>query len=222
MRHIDRLPEPDILLQKRELWQQQFDKRRKENPKARPDSSKYGNKAIRTTLDACSHIKCFYCESRLKGESKEIDHLKEVSIAPELAFTWSNLYLSCRNCNDKVDHNGIPVEDILDPCLATDEEIQENITFEDECIYSQSGSDKGLKTIQKFHLNSDELDLKRGKHLRVITNQIIRIQKSMIEEGRKQFTEQEKQSLLSYVRRDRPYSLMSEIFLRKCCPELFA
>ena len=64
MRHIDRLPEPEILVRKHEVWQQQFDKGRTVNPKLRPDSSKYGNKDIRKTLDACSHYKCFYCEGR--------------------------------------------------------------------------------------------------------------------------------------------------------------
>lgn len=222
MRHIDRLPEPEILVRKHEVWQQQFDKGRTVNPKLRPDSSKYGNKDIRKTLDACSHYKCFYCEGRLKGELKEIDHFKEVAIAPELAFTWNNLYLSCHNCNDKIDHNGIPVEEVLDPCSATDEEIQKNITFEDECVCSQPGSEKGLKTIQKFHLNSDSLDLKRGKWLRRIMNQVLDIQKNMVEEGRKQLTESEKQSLLLYAQHDQPYSLMSEVFLKKHFPNLFA
>ena len=222
MRHINRLPEPEILSQKHELWQQQFDERRRENPKLRPDNSKYGNPKIRKALDACSHYKCFYCESKLKGELKEIDHLKEVAIAPELAFTWTNLYLSCHNCNDKIDHNSIPVEDVLDPCSATDEEIQNNITFEDECICSQPGSDKGLKTIQKFHLNSDSLDLKRGKWLRKITDKALFIQRAMIEEGRKQMSASERQGLLLYVQHDQPYSLMSEIFLKKHFPELFA
>lgn len=221
MRHIDRLLEPEILSRKHEWWQQQFDERRAANPKYRPDASKYGNKQIREVLDACSHGKCFYCESKLKGELKEIDHLKEVAIAPELAFTWTNLYLSCHHCNDKIDHNGIPVEEVLDPCSATDEEIQRNITFEDECICIQPGSDKGLKTIQKFHLNSDSLDLKRGKWLRKITDKALSIQRTMIVEGRKQMSASEKQSLLLYVQCDQPYSLMSEIFLKKHFPELF-
>lgn len=222
MRHIDRLPEPEILSERHELWQQQFDERRAANPRCRPDNSKYGNKKIREVLDACSHHKCFYCESGLKGELKEIDHLKEVAIAPELAFTWTNLYLSCHNCNDKINHNVIPVEEVLDPCLATDEEIQKNITFEDECICSQPGSEIGLKTIQKFHLNSDSLDLKRGKWLRKITDKALCIQKTMIEEGRQQMSASEKQSLLLYAQHDQPYSLMSEVFLKKYFPELFA
>lgn len=147
MRHIDRLPEPQILTDKHDEWQKKFDEKRKNNPNARPDSTKYGNKNIRETLDSCSHFKCFYCEATLKGDLKEIDHFKEVAIAPELAYTWSNLYLSCHNCNDKYSHDVIPLSDVLDPCSDTDDEIKKNITFEDECICAQPDSKKGLQTI---------------------------------------------------------------------------
>ena len=43
MRHIDRFSEPDIFVKKRDEWQAQYDAKRKVNPSARPDSSKYGN-----------------------------------------------------------------------------------------------------------------------------------------------------------------------------------
>ena len=221
MRHIDRLPEPQILTKKHDEWQKKFDEKRKNDPNARPDSTKYGNKNIRATLDSCSHFKCFYCEATLKGDLKEIDHFKEVAIAPELAYTWSNLYLSCHNCNDKYPHNVIPLSDILDPCSDSDDEIKKNITFEDECICAQPDSEKGLQTIKKFRLNSDAQDFKRLKWLKIIKDRVIDIQGKMINEARNQFTEEEKKSLLRFMQRDQPYSLMSEMYLRKHLPGLF-
>lgn len=215
MRYIKRLPEPDILVQKRDEWQKKFEEKKAKNATARPDSSKYGNPSIRERLEMCSHRKCFYCESLLKGEPKEIDHFIEVAIAPELAYTWTNLYLSCSNCNDKVSHDVIPVDEVLDPCKSSDEEIRANITFEDECICSQPGSEKGLKTIQKFHLNTDLLDLKRGKWLRKIIKTAIEIQQCMIADKREKPTQEEKHKLLRYMQPDQPYSMMAEIFLRK-------
>ena len=101
MRHIERLPEPAILKEKHDEWQEKFDKAKKKNSKARPDSSKYGNPKIRKNLEDSSYGKCFYCESKLSGASKEIDHFIEVTINPKMAYTWANLYLSCSNCNDK-------------------------------------------------------------------------------------------------------------------------
>ncbi len=222
MRHIDRFSEPDIFVKKRDEWQAQYDAKRKVNPSARPDSSKYGNPKIRERLNDCSYGKCFYCESKLGGMLKEIDHFKEVSIAPDLAYTWNNLYLSCSNCNDKISHDIIPIEAVLDPCMDSDEEIQTHVTFEDECICSQAGSVKGLNTIKKFRLNTDVLDLKRSKWLRMIMDNVMSIQNHMIEEGRKEVTEEEKLSLLRYMQPDQPYSLMSEIYLRKRFAFLFA
>lgn len=71
MRHIDRLPEPQILADKHDEWQRKFYEKRENNPKARPDSTKYGHKDIREMLNSCSHYKCFYCEAALKGDLKE-------------------------------------------------------------------------------------------------------------------------------------------------------
>ena len=92
MRHIKRLPAPDILVKKQDEWQTKFNEKRQKNASARPDSSKYGNPSIRKRLEDCSYRKCFYCEGTLNGEIKEIDHFIEVAVAPELAYTWDNLF----------------------------------------------------------------------------------------------------------------------------------
>lgn len=221
MRHVERLSIPRILVEKQEEWQAKFDAKRLTNPSVRPDSSKYGNPKIRERLEACSCGKCFYCESKLSDTQKEIDHFVEVSVAPERAYEWNNLYLSCSNCNDKLSHCEIPVEEVLDPCKDSDIMIRENITFEDECICSQPDSQMGVNTIKKFRLNSNLLDLKRGKWLQKIMKEALAIRKCMIDEGRKEATREEKRSLLKYMQPDQPYSLMSEIFLRKNFRHLF-
>ena len=98
MRGLIRLPKPQILIDKEDKWKNDFIA----SGKARPDSSKYGHDKIRIELASMSFHKCFYCESKLKLEPKEVDHHIEVSIKKELAFTWTNLYLSCDNCNNKL------------------------------------------------------------------------------------------------------------------------
>ena len=221
MRHIDRLPIPQILAEKQDAWQEKFNEKRAKNPKARPESNKYGHPQIRERLNRCSYGKCFYGETILNNDMQEIDHFKEVALAPELAYAWENLYLSCHKCNDKIAHDAIPVEKVLDPCKDSDEEIQESITFDDECIYALPGSEKGLDTIKKFRLNSDALDLKRSRWLNFLKNEIINIQKIGMQEQRKELTPKEKQRLLMFTQRDQPYSLMCEIYLRKYLPELF-
>ncbi len=221
MRHIERSGEPTILVRKGKEWQDRYDARRANDPKLRPDSSKYGHKEVREALESCSFCKCFYCESTLYEKEGEVDHFIEVSIAPDRAYAWENLYLSCKVCNrQKKKYTEIPVEEALNPCKDTDEEIQENITFEDECVCSRSGSQKGLNTIRKFSLNSELLDLKRSKWLRRIMRQVIETQKKMNAEGRKTTTAEEKEAILRYMQKDKPYSLMSEIYIKKNFPHL--
>ena len=215
MRHIERLSIPQILANKHDEWQAKYEEKLVEHPKARPDGSKYGHKDIRERLNSCSFNKCFYCESKLTGALREIDHYIEVSIDHSKAYDWDNLYLSCSNCNDKIDHNVIPVTDALNPCVDSDEEIQEHITFEKECICSQPGSAKGLKTIQKFKLDSDVLDLRRSKWLTKLATKAIQIDNTMKAENRTIPTEEEKNIIHRFMQIDQPYSLMCEIYIRQ-------
>lgn len=158
----------------------------------------------------------------MSGSIREVDHHVEVAIDHSKAYDWDNLYLACNSCNDKFDHNVIPVQDVLDPCRDSDEEIQRNITFENEQICAVEGSEKGLNTIKKYRLNFELLDMKRGKWLNKLNKEIIHIQSTMIEEGRKEPTVAERKSLLRYMSPDQPYSLMCEVYLKTKFARLIA
>ena len=98
MRHIDRLPKPAILRDKQAEWQEKYEEKLVENPKARPDSSKYAHKDIRDTLYAMSYGKCFYCETKLSGGNKEVDHFIEVAIEQDDSLSLVNWSRGeCRN-----------------------------------------------------------------------------------------------------------------------------
>lgn len=222
MRHIERLSEPAILKEKQAEWQEKYEAKLAVDPHARPDNSKYAHKEIKDTLYAMSYGKCFYCESKLSGGNKEVDHFVEVAIDHRKAYEWDNLYLSCTNCNDKIDHKAIPVTDALDPCSDSEEEIRNNITFVDELICAVPGSTKGLNTIKKYRLNTDLLDMKRGQWLRKLLKTVADIEAVMIDEGRKSVTDSEKKTLLRYMSPDQPYSLMSEVYLRTHFANLIA
>lgn len=215
MRHMDRLPCPDILARKQAEWQRKYEEKLATNPQARPDSNKYAHKDIRKQLWTMSHGKCFYCESLLTDTSKEVDHQVEVSVDPSQAYAWDNLCLACPNCNDKLPNDAIPVTAALDPCRDSDEEIRANITFEDEVIRAVPGSVKGLNTIQKYRLNTELLDSKRSKWLNRIAKVIINIQNNLIKEGRDRCTAEEMRRLQLFMQPDSPYSLMSTIYISK-------
>jgi uncharacterized protein (TIGR02646 family) len=112
MIHIERLPKPNILLEKEHEWTDKFI----HSGKTRPDNTKYGHKTILQTLQSMSFTKCFYCEQKLTGVASEIDHLIEVNIEKKQAYSWENLYLSCENCNHKINHLSISIHDVLIPC----------------------------------------------------------------------------------------------------------
>ena len=215
MRHIDRLPAPDILVQKHIEWQQKYDEKLAENPSARPDSPRYAHKQIKDRLFEMSFGKCFYCETKLTGANKEVDHFVEVAIDHSKAYEWENLYLACSNCNDKVNHNAIPVTDALDPCRDSDTEIQRNISFEAEQIYPIPESPKGLNTIKKFRLNTELLDMKRSKWLNKLLKKVTEIQRSMNNDGRRSVSENERIQLMRFMQPDQPYSLMCKIYIEK-------
>lgn len=215
MRHIDRLPIPGVLAKKQAEWQGKYDEKLKANPSARPDSSKYAHKDIRGTLMKMSYGKCFYCESQLSNQPKEVDHFIEVAIDHSKAYSWENLYLSCPNCNDKVPHDQIPVTDALDPCRDSDDVIKANISFDNEMIVSVPGSPLGLNTIKKFNLNDELLDTRRAKWLNRIQRSICDILCNLVDDGRAKLNPKELQIIQSFKQSDRPYSLMSEIYIDK-------
>lgn len=211
MIHLDRLSKPEILARKEKEWTDKFIA----SGKARPDNSKYGHSQILNALTSISFHKCFYCERKLKGVSKEVEHFIEISDpkGKELAFDWNNLYLSCKNCNGKLKNTDIPVSEVLNPFANSDTEIQENITFEDEIIRTKNNSELGLQTIKKFRLDTELLDMLRGKQLRIFQKVLIQIQQNEIKEGRKKMNNIEKESLIRFSQKDNQFSLMFKILL---------
>jgi hypothetical protein len=211
MRGLIRLPKPQILIDKEENWKSDFIT----SGKPRPDSSKYAHETIRIQLATMSFYKCFYCESKLKYTPKEVDHHVEVSIEKELAFVWTNLYLCCDNCNGKVNHNAIPIKAALDPCRNNDSEIQAHLTYVDELITSVGNSSLGLKTIQKYRLDSELLDRRRSVQLRNFHKVLIEILTNQKSQGRKLYNQSEIDLLHRFQHDDQPYSLMFKLILKK-------
>ncbi len=208
MRHITRLPKPDILVEKEQEWLTKF----LTSGKNRPDNNKYGHDEILDALKQSSHHKCFYCETLLKGISKEIDHYIEVSIDKTKAFEWENLYLACENCNNKKNNNQISVDDVLNPCVDTNEEIQKHIYFDKELIFFNT--DKGKLTIQKYGFDKPEKDYLRMKKIDEFKDLLLKIKDKMIEKRKSKMSNKQKQKLKQYISPQNEYSLMFEQYFR--------
>ncbi len=215
MINIQRLPEPDILKKNKAKWMKAFLEKRAKGDIKRPSHSQYAHQQIRDTLGAMSFHKCFYCECKVgvgKDGNPEVDHHIEVSEEPKSAFKWSNLYLSCQGCNrGKLDNSQIPVSECLDPCDLT-ENPADHLTFDDEFIRSKACSSKGMKTIQKYKLDRDELDHLRVRQLRDFE----RFLRQLYERGGKgALTLKEKEAINSFKQTEHAFSLMFSIYLNK-------
>jgi 5-methylcytosine-specific restriction endonuclease McrA len=206
---IQRLPEPQILIERKEIWKGNFIA----SGKKRPDSNKYGHNSIRQQLMSMSFTKCFYCESKLKGKRKEIDHHIEVSIDKTLSFEWANLYLACDNCNGKIPHTTIPIQDTLDPCRDSEENIEDNLTFNDEFIQPKNNSELGLRTIKKYRLDTELLDNRRLKQLKIFFKVLLEIKDQQRLEKRDALNQDELTALNSFKRVDNSFSRMFAVIL---------
>lgn len=211
MRGLTRLPEPQILVGRKANWLADF----LASGKKRPDSSKYAHDQIKTQLNSISFNKCFYCETKLKGKRREVDHHIEVSVNRSLSFEWDNLCLSCDSCNNKIPHLTISINNALNPFTNTDQEIQDHLTFTDELIEPRNNSLLGLTTIQKYRLDSEVLDTRRLKSLKTFLQLIYEISQNQIQEARNTLTADEVNAIHRFKAIDSSYSLMYTVLIDK-------
>jgi len=218
MIQIERAPEPEILAKRKELWLNKFLDKRDKKPGERPTPSQYGHEQVRSALRGMSHEKCFYCERKLSRSEQKVEHFLDIADHPEKSFTWTNLYLSCEDCNNaKKGRKDIRLTDILDPCDGV-MEPSNHLTFHREVIHprettTETKSDLGMKTIEKLKLGRGELEKARVTALQRFGETLERIRKRQLKEGRNQFSETEKTAICLFRSPTHPFSLMFRVYL---------
>jgi hypothetical protein len=80
-------------------------------------------------------------------------------------------------------------------------------------IRPRNGSAKGRETIRKYKLDRAELDLKRSRMLRLLTETVVGIFRKMNTDGRQVMTIDEKEVLQSFCQPEHPFSLMFTVQL---------
>ncbi|MEZ4297270.1 MAG: hypothetical protein R3B70_20065 [Polyangiaceae bacterium] len=202
---IARLEEPRILREKKAEWTADF----QASSKKRPDSSKYAHREVTATLRSMSHEKCFYCETR---EGKlSVDHYIEVAERRDLAFEWTNLYLACGECQNKMPNTSIPAAKCVDPC-ETGVEPAAHIGFKHDRAVPLS--ERGDCTVRKYRLNERLLALQRARQLLLFTDVVEHLDKSQIREERKALSTEELAKLRSFAAPHEPFSLMFSTLLK--------
>jgi hypothetical protein len=94
-------------------------------------------------------------------------------------------------------------------------EIEEHLTFEDECITAKNGSKLGFDTIKKYRLNSELLDSLRGKQLIMFYKVLDIVRQNQVKEQRDFFSINEQEVLYRFAQSDYSFSLMFRLLLKK-------
>jgi uncharacterized protein (TIGR02646 family) len=157
-------------------------------PKSEEFEKLWGKTDVRKCLWEMQHHKCAYCE-RIRDWNREsdIEHFRPRAIVtgakPEhkgywwLAYTWANLFFSCRICNQEYKKNKFPLEKeenrvmtdaqdlseenalFIDPCL---EEPEKLLTYDwgfDPFVWviARQNNNRGHTTLTELGLNRKEL-----------------------------------------------------------------
>ena len=100
---IKKSPKPKILADNAVTWTQEYCSYLStgQTPLDKV-STRYNDPSIKEALEKEIHGKCAYCESKIKHISYgDIEHIlpKNKDARPDLYVEWSNLTLSCEQCN---------------------------------------------------------------------------------------------------------------------------
>ncbi len=146
----------------------------------------YGHGTVKEELRENQHDKCCFCESKLSHiDYGDVEHFRPKGGWRQsegdslhqpgyywLAYEWSNLFLSCRICNQRNKGNLFPLKDpdsramnnesdlsrettlFIDPGMENPEKF---ISFRGEFAYSVNENARGAKTVDALELNRPKL-----------------------------------------------------------------
>ncbi|GAB6173586.1 hypothetical protein JCM15765_30640 [Paradesulfitobacterium aromaticivorans] len=201
--------EPEVLLHNKEAWTERYI-RLLETEEEIPTSLKlkYRDPEIKEKIIEETHGKCAYCESYIPHISfGDVEHIYPKSKRPDLIFEWSNLTLSCEQCNRtrKKDYYN-PDDPIINPYI---DDPSEYLIAHGPFISHYPGNRKGELTERILELNRKELI---GRRLDRIKDLIPLIDK-WATESNDTFKEILREQLLKEAEDDIEYSFTVKQFL---------
>jgi len=105
MRPCTRGEEPDLLARYRAELTRDYVTRRSANPRARFEWRQREGRSllevVREAVAVMTDDHCSYCDGHPINDTGEatVDHLRPKALFSELAYTWTNLFLTCSACN---------------------------------------------------------------------------------------------------------------------------
>lgn len=160
---VGRSVEPAVLVKNSVSWATELRAARllKDKDLFKRRQKKYGHVTVKTALEKMFEGKCAYCESHINVVTVgHIEHFRPKSRFISLTYAWTNLLLSCPNCNNKR-HKGVKFPNVLaggpliDP---TKEDPTKHFEFTYDAITGQALAipitGRGQTTESIFKLNS--------------------------------------------------------------------
>lgn len=109
MKPFKRPKAPDWLIKNWKKWGERF-KQKLDNSKKKNEFTWYSykkekvNKLLYPILRNLTQNHCSFCDGfPLQQTGETIEHFKPKSKFPLLSYQWKNLYISCHNCQQKLD-----------------------------------------------------------------------------------------------------------------------
>lgn len=161
MIRVRKTPKPTILETNEATWRAEFLGARADGCEV-PDTIRYRYRhpEIKAALRTEAHSKCVYCEAKLSvGET---DHINPVKDCPDQIVSWTNLCLSCKECNTYKSGYYSVDEPLLNPFT---EEPSEHLLFFGPLVLGKAADAKGFRTVAKLKLSRSDLIQRRSERV---------------------------------------------------------
>jgi uncharacterized protein (TIGR02646 family) len=146
----------------------------------------YAHRTVKSALIDAQHRKCCFCESKITHVAYgDVEHFRPKAGYRQdpgeelhrpgyywLAYSWTNLFLSCEICNRRFKHNLFPLANPDDRATSHRDDIADeepmfvhpgrgdpevHISFREAVAFAREGSARGGTTIAALQLNRDDL-----------------------------------------------------------------
>ncbi|MFD4819519.1 HNH endonuclease [Peribacillus butanolivorans] len=150
---LEKKDEPEVLVSNKNVWTNEYLSLLNAGSEISATvKGRYRHKDIKAQIFKETNNKCAYCESIVSHVCPgDIEHILPKKKRPEMIFEWSNLTLSCEECNRprKRDYYN-PKDPLLNPYIDNPEEHLKAIG---PLIDTRDGSRKGDITTRMLGLN---------------------------------------------------------------------
>lgn len=211
MINIKKLEEPEILKKNKKRWTERYLELYNSGKSIpNPLKFKYREKEIKDQIRKETYDKCAYCESKISHVSPgDIEHILPKKYCKELVFEWTNLTLSCEQCNRtrKNDYYD-PKDPLINPYT---DNPSDHLMALGAFITHMPGDKKGELTEKVLELNRKELIERRKERLESLVN----LADKYAREDNLLLKEILKNQLLKEADNDKEYSFVVKGYLRQ-------